>query len=101
MEPTARARTAALVLGLLVLCFAACQTQPTEPQPPRVVGPQLFDCRDEGDEEPAECRHVWQQVGVHGYTKMIHGIPSVELCSVLRCTKCGQVRHECRPPPRR
>ncbi len=90
-----------LALGALLLAASACRSQPAEPQMPAVVGPQLFDCRPEEDDAPKTCRHVWQQVGVHSYTKMIHGLPSVELCSILRCNKCGQVRHECRPPPRR
>lgn len=88
-----------LVLALLLIA-AGCRSQPEEAQAPRVVGPQLFDCR-EPEDGPKTCRHVWQQVDVHAYTKVRHGVPSVELCSVLRCNKCGQVRHECRPPPRR
>ena len=39
------------------------------------------------------CAHDWEQIGTHLFTDDSTGMPS--LCAVNRCTKCGQVIHDC------
>lgn len=42
-----------------------------------------------------ECRHVYEQAGVHSYQRLVDGLPQVGLCVINRCIRCGKVLHEC------
>lgn len=46
-------------------------------------------------DEHGQCRHVYEQVGVHAFQRMVDGVPQVELCVINRCIRCGKVIHEC------
>jgi hypothetical protein len=41
----------------------------------------------------APCRHTFGPHGTHPYVDPLTGMPA--LCAVVRCTKCGEIRHEC------
>lgn len=98
----------AAVLGLLLglLLGGGCRTA-TEIRDPRAgaedAKPTFHDLtsRPEGEEgkpvDPAKCKHVFQQVGVHTYKKMQNGMEMPGLCVITRCARCGEVRHECNP----
>lgn len=39
------------------------------------------------------CRHAFGPHGTHSYVDPLTGMPA--LCAVVRCSKCGEIRHEC------
>jgi hypothetical protein len=84
-----------LLIALAILVTAACASPTAKDAPPASVSPLLLDFREKLDEDPTRCAHAWQQVGMHAWTRDVNGMPSVDLCSVLRCAKCGEERHEC------
>jgi hypothetical protein len=45
------------------------------------------------------CRHTFGPHGTHTYIDPLTGMPA--LCAVVRCTKCGEIRHECERRKRR
>lgn len=53
--------------------------------------PQPLDPRIEVPGQP--CRHTFGPHGTHTYIDPLTGLPA--LCAVVRCTKCGEIRHEC------
>jgi hypothetical protein len=56
-------------------------------------------------QETAEgpCRHVFEAVvgGTHAWVDDSADLPIVALCTVIRCVRCGEVRHECQQRRRR
>jgi hypothetical protein len=53
---------------------------------PRPVDPSI--------EVPGQpCRHTFGPHGTHTYIDPLTGLPA--LCAIVRCTKCGEIRHEC------
>jgi hypothetical protein len=99
------ARRAGLAL-LLVAALAggsACSSSPARKPAPSAT-PQVFDFTKNGprDEaapvDPRTCKHVWVPIGTHPYQVMVNGMPMTRLCFVLRCERCGLVRHECQSP---
>jgi hypothetical protein len=48
---------------------------------------------------PERCKHVYEPHSTHSYVDPLTGLPA--LCAVTICRKCGEIRHECSPPPRR
>ncbi len=90
------ARIVAL-FALATLFAAACtQSQIVDPQANAPdADPCIADFRKKLDEDPEKCAHVWQQVGVHPYQRMVNGVPVTSLCTITRCTKCGTINHEC------
>ena len=94
--------------GLALLCLVslgACRTQreSRDPRPSENAKPQYFDMtrqfegRDGKPVDPAKCEHMFEQIGVHPYENIRNGVPSIELCTIMRCLKCGEIRHECNP----
>jgi len=91
---------------LLVLTSAACRTQ-QEIRDPLMVAPdakpQYFDLTGKPDQDPNKrvdpdtCKHVYEQIGLHPYQQVRNGIPMGSLCTITRCLRCGEIRHECNP----
>jgi hypothetical protein len=48
---------------------------------------------------PERCKHVFEPYGTHLAVDRLTGGPM--LCAITICRKCGEIRHECAPPPRR
>jgi hypothetical protein len=62
------------------------RTGRTERGPVRAADPRI--------EVPGQpCRHTFGPHGTHTYIDPLTGLPA--LCAVVRCTKCGEIRHEC------
>ena len=94
------------VLPLLLLASAACRTQ-QEVRDPLMVAPdakpKYFDLTGRPEQDPSkrvdpdDCKHVYEQIGLHPYQQMRNGIPMGSLCTITRCLRCGEIRHECNP----
>jgi len=96
-----------ILLGILLALalLAGCRTV-TEVRDPRRGAPdaqaQYFDLTQREEEaskpvDPATCKHVFEQIGVHPIQEMRNGMPMGGLCVITRCIRCQQVRHECNP----
>lgn len=118
----ARSRPAcALLAGALLLGACACEPRPTSLNPlfsadpttgayevdPFASLPQRAPAPGRGgapaDEpaaaEPAVCKHLYGPYATHSYRDPLTGLPA--LCAIVRCSKCGDLRHECERGPRR
>ena len=92
----------ALVSVLLVVILGSCASAPeqgvAEDKPD--AAPTFFDMTNvENDEfdapDPETCDHFFEWHATHSYQAMVNGIPMTKLCTVTKCAKCGQIRHEC------
>lgn len=90
-----------VTLALVISLTAACASKGKEPEKQPDAKPYIADFRKKLDEDPEKCAHVWQQIGVHPYERILNGVPSIELCTITRCAKCGMIRHECQDRLRR
>lgn len=102
-------RAPALLAALLLA--AACRAQPeAAPLDPlfsapvgegeiQLVRPVRPAPAPEPAAQPERCKHVYEPHSTHGYVDPLTGLPA--LCAVTVCRKCGDLRHECRPRPRR
>jgi hypothetical protein len=93
-----RSLLAILALLLFVGCASGPDTPAVEDQPD--AAPSFFDMTDvENDEfdapDPATCEHFFEWHSTHSYQKIINGMRMTELCTVTKCAKCNQIRHEC------
>ena len=96
-----------VLLGVLsaALLSTGCRTVKEVRDPNRCAPDaeaQYFDLTQTEQEEagpvdPAKCKHVFEQVGVHQIQKMQNGMAIGGLCVINRCVRCQQVRHECNP----
>ena len=101
-------RIAGLVCAALA---AACASKSGAPGP--VVtkidydstrdGPVMPRPEDTGPPDPAKCAHVWEAIprATHYYQDPSSELQQLSLCTPVRCSKCGLVRHECQPRTRR
>ena len=87
---------------LAVLLLVACSSTPAEPviedQPD--AAPSFFDMTNvENDEfdapDPATCDHFFEWHSTHSYQTYVNGMLMTKLCTVPKCAKCNQIRHEC------
>ena len=91
-------------LGLLSLgaCRTVTEVRDTNAGKPDAA-PTWHDMTSQAEEQtdkpvdPAKCKHVFEQIGIHPYKKMQNGMEMPGLCVITRCIKCGEVRHECNP----
>ena len=97
---------AALLLGLLASCVSSSQSTnsatvertPVFYDSTRASGAPAL----EGNGAKGEaCVHAWVAEKPHAYEDTSFDPPMPNLCTPLRCTKCGLVRHECAPRSRR
>ena len=72
-----------------------------DPQAPRLPRAPAPDRRSEpvAEPAPAACKHLYESYATHSYRDPLTGLPA--LCAVVRCAKCGEIRHECQKGPRR
>lgn len=85
-------------LLLLVGCASSNDSPVVEDLPD--AAPSFFDMTDvENDEfdapDPATCEHFFEWHSTHSYQKIINGMRMTDLCTVTKCAKCNQTRHEC------
>ncbi len=92
----------ALLPILALLLCVGCASSTTEPvvEDRPDAAPSFFDMtaveNDEFDApDPATCDHFFEWASTHSYQKFINGMRMTELCTVTKCAKCNQLRHEC------
>lgn len=49
------------------------------------------------DPDASACPHAWVAGKPHAFWDISFDPPMVALCTPVRCTKCGEERHECAP----
>ena len=92
-----------LLVSLALLFVVGCATTPAEPvvEDKPDAAPSFFDMTDadNNDEyeapDPETCDHVFEYYRSHSYQRMINGMPMIGICTVTKCAKCNQIRHEC------
>lgn len=91
-----------LLTFLALLLLVGCASTPAEPVVEDLpdAAPSFFDMTDvENDEfdapDPETCDHFFEWHGTHSYQKMVNGMRMTALCTVTKCAKCNQIRHEC------
>ena len=107
---THRPRWTALSL-LLAFGLAACASGDASPRP--VVtkidydstrdGPVMPSSEKDAPKDPKKCEHAWAAMprATHQYQDPSSELAQVLLCTPVRCSKCGLVRHECEPRTRK
>jgi hypothetical protein len=89
------------LLALLLLVSACASAGGADPAGTRILERKAVDTTrgltplDAVKGEDGECKHVYEQVGVHPWTRIVDGMPQTELCVIVRCARCGKVLHEC------
>src|SRR5437764_14430211 len=96
----------AAALSLLLAGAVGCSTTKTGAPAPVVTkidydstrdGPVMPQPERAGPVDPSKCAHVWEAMprATHYYQDPSSDMPSMLLCTPVRCVKCGLVRHEC------
>jgi hypothetical protein len=94
------------LLALLAFVLAGCTSAPESMNSATVeripldydstrttgLEPQRSTRPDEGT-----CKHAWQAMRPHLFHDTSYDPPIDNLCTPVRCTKCGEERHECAP----
>jgi len=77
------------------------EVDPETLRPPRPPpsGPSAARVEDPAAPDQPACKHDYQSYATHPYVDPLTGLPA--LCAIWRCTKCGEIRHECQKGPRR